>query len=100
MQYNKNIFSEFKQLSDELDFKFVLLLVPELKNTDSLDPWIRNTAPNEFGFEVIDLFDEFIFRGVDLPGLRILPDGGCHFNEKGHRLVAEIIAARLPVLIK
>ncbi|MBI4845219.1 MAG: hypothetical protein HY810_01900 [Candidatus Omnitrophica bacterium] len=91
MRLNKFVFNKFFELSRKDNFRFVLLLVPELKNEDTLDPWIRTECIELFGFEAINLYSEFKNSQLDLNELRITPQGFCHFNEKGHEFTAEII---------
>ncbi|MFH1062615.1 MAG: SGNH/GDSL hydrolase family protein [Candidatus Omnitrophota bacterium] len=91
MKENKKVFQDFKSLSEAENFQFVLMLVPELKNTDSMDGWIRKSGPEKFNFKTLDLFDQFMFMGVDLVSLRIIPQGICHFNQIGHQLNSEIL---------
>lgn len=91
MRENKRIFQDFKRLAEVEKFQFMLMLVPDLDNTDSMDIWIRQAGPKEFNFKTLDLFDQFRFRGVDLTTLRITPQGLCHFNLIGHQLTAEIL---------
>jgi len=71
------------------------LLVPELKNESRVDEWIKTDCPHMYGFPSIDLKKAFKNRGVDLEGLRVVPDGTCHLNDKGHRITAGIIQERL-----
>ncbi len=102
MRLNKEVFGKFFTFSRENNFQFVLLLVPELVNQDNMDPWIKGQCPDKFGFKVIELFDEFKRRGIDLVTLRIYPKGLCHFNKTGHAYTAQIISEWLKanVLIK
>ena len=95
MKLNKAVFEKFQFLSTKSNFKLYLLLVPELKNESRIDEWIKNDCPKIYGFPSIDLQKEFKARNVDFESLRIAPDGICHLNNKGHEIVAEIIAGRL-----
>ncbi|MDD5746650.1 MAG: hypothetical protein PHO30_05235 [Candidatus Omnitrophica bacterium] len=91
MAVNKRVFEKISRLSARYGFDVVLLLVPELSNDDSMDPWIRDECPQLFGFGMIDLFSVLRNRGVDLAGLRIIPEGRCHFNRSGHVLTAQVL---------
>ncbi|MBU1042959.1 MAG: hypothetical protein KJ915_00990 [Candidatus Omnitrophica bacterium] len=91
MRINKQIFQEFKRLSEQENFEFGLMLVPELKNKDDMDLWIKQAGDKEFNFKTLDLFYQFKLRGIDLTDLKIIPQGGCHFNLVGHKLVADIL---------
>ena len=95
MRLNKAVFEKLHELSRKRNFKVFLLLVPELKNDSRIDEWIKNDCPDKYGFSTIDLQEAFKARGVDLESLRIVPNGTCHLNEKGHRITAEIIKERL-----
>ncbi len=95
MRVNKAVFEKFFELSKKHGFRLYLLLVPELKNESRIDDWIRKDCPDKYGFAVIDLLKAFKARGIDLESLRIVPEGTCHFNDKGHRLTAGIIKERL-----
>ncbi len=88
---NKQIFKQFEVLARKEKFQFILMLVPDLKNTDNLDPWIRQTGTNGLNFKILDLFKQFKSRGIDLTELRITPQGICHFNLIGHELTADIL---------
>ena len=91
MRVNKAVFEKLHKLSEKRKFKVFLLLVPELKNESRINEWIKNDCPDKYGFSSIDLQEAFKARGVDLEGLRIVPDGTCHLNDKGHRIAAGII---------
>ncbi|MBU1087656.1 MAG: hypothetical protein KKD05_09120 [Candidatus Omnitrophica bacterium] len=91
MRANKKIFHDFKKLAVEHNFKFMLMLVPELKNSDDLDPWIKQLGAKELDFKTLDLFSRFKLGGIDLTELRIIPQGNCHFNLIGHQLTADIL---------
>ncbi len=95
MRLNKAVFEKLHELSRERNFKVLLLLVPELKNGSRIDEWIKNDCPDKYGFSTIDLQEAFKARGVDIEGLRIVPEGTCHLNDKGHRITAGIIKERL-----
>lgn len=100
MRENKKIFQDFKSLAEVEKFQFILMLVPDLRNTDSLDMWIRHVGNSELNFKILDLFEQFRLRGVDLTTLRIIPQGICHFNLIGHRLIAEILDSWLKANIE
>jgi lysophospholipase L1-like esterase len=91
MKENKQVFQDFKKLAERKNFQFVLMLVPELKNSDDMDIWIKQAGPKEFNFKTLDLFEQFKAQGVDLTALRITPQGTCHFNPAGHQITAEIL---------
>ena len=91
MAINKSAFGELANLSKKYRFDTVLLIVPELKNVIQVDKWISDECPGKHGFFSIDLFNSLKNRFIDLKTLRVVPNGLCHFNKKGHRITAEII---------
>lgn len=95
MKVNKEVFEKFHELSVKFNFQISLLLVPELKDDSGIDQWIKNDCPKKYGFSSIDLKKAFNTRGVNLESLRIIPEGTCHLNDKGHRITAQIIKKRL-----
>ncbi|MFH1094051.1 MAG: hypothetical protein V1739_07890 [Candidatus Omnitrophota bacterium] len=97
MRVNKEVFEKLYQLSIKHKFKVFLLLVPELKNESRIDDWIKNECPEKYGFSSLDLQEAFKASGVDLEDLRVVPEGTCHLNEKGHRITAGIIKERLDI---
>lgn len=95
MRVNKGVFDGFYRLSLKYNFQPCLLLVPELKDESRIDEWIKNDCPGEYGFYTIDLKEAFKANGVQLKQLRIVPEGTCHLNDKGHEITAQIIKRRL-----
>ena len=95
MDYNKNAINKFYYLSQEKNIPIIIISFPNLVDDNTInDKWIL-TYPLNYNYTVIDLFPLFKDEKIDFESIRLSSNDYAHFNEKGHKIVGDILYKEL-----
>jgi hypothetical protein len=88
VQKNREALMQLKKLSEEYNFKLVLVIFTYLKNDYERDPWLMNISKE---FNSLDLREILLKNEPNLT--KLTPDGEDikHLNVKAHKIVADAI---------
>jgi lysophospholipase L1-like esterase len=94
MKENEKAIYKFKKLSEEYNFRLLLVMFPHLENGYGFDVWIRTVPEKEYNITSLDILPIFESKANDnLESLRLPrnPNDITHPNKEGHKIAADAI---------